>query len=382
MRKLFVLLSLFLIACGEEKGDPLEEVLGSNHPAIAQVMQDIDKYEVQILYTRIDTTPKGNLRFTEFSYGLDSNNYFYPASSVKFPVAVLALEKIDQLEQLSTSTPYMIEGDSLVHAIEDDVRQIFAVSDNDAYNRLYEFLGRDYINTQLTKKGLQPLRISHRLAITNASKRARVPLLFKLNERDTIFQQIPAVANETDSDIQKLTLKKLLKGDEFMRNDSLINDPMDFSEKNYFPIKTQHELLKRLFFAHMYPSEQQFELSETTKEMLFKAMYTLPRNAGYNETEFYDSYGKFFIYGDSKERIPNELKIYNKVGYAYGTLTDSAYIVDEVNNIHFIISATILVNNNGIFNDNIYEYESIGIPFLAQLGRALYQYEFSRKKDN
>lgn len=382
MHKLFVLLSLFLIACGEEKHNPLEEVLASNHPAIAQVMQDIDKYEVQILYTRIDTTTKGDPLFTEFTFLLEPNNYFYPASSVKFPVAVLALEKIDQIEQLSTSTPYIIEGDSLVHSIEDDVRQIFAVSDNDAYNRLYELLGRDYINTQLHSKGLRPVRISHRLATMNASERARLPLLFNLNELDTVFQQIPTIVTGTDSEIQKLTIEKLLKGEGFLRNDSLIEYPMDFSEKNYFPLKTQHELLKRLFFEQMYPSEQQFQLSKTTKEVLFKAMYTLPRDAGYNETEFYDSYCKFFIYGDSKERMPKDLKIYNKVGYAYGTLTDSAYIVDEVNNIQFIVSATILVNKNGIFNDNIYEYESIGIPFLAQLGRALYHYEFSRKKDN
>jgi len=79
-------------------------------------------------------------------------------------------------------------------------------------------------------------------------------------------------------------------------------------------------------------------------------------------------------------QIPSNIEIYNKVGYAYGTLTETAYIVDTKNDIRFILSATILVNDNGIFNDNTYEYEHIGIPFLAQLGRELYTQEKERKE--
>ena len=108
-------------------------------------------------------------------------------------------------------------------------------------------------------------------------------------------------------------------------------------------------------------------------------MHTLPRNNGYDEKEHYDSYVKFFMYGDSKERIPEHIKIYNKVGYAYGTLTETALITDEKEDIAFLLSATILVNKNGIFNDDTYEYDEIGIPFLAQLGRELYIYERTRK---
>ena len=67
--------------------------------------------------------------------------------------------------------------------------------------------------------------------------------------------------------------------------------------------------------------------------------------------------------------VKNKLKIYNKVGDAYGTLTDNAYIVDDENGIDFLLTATLLVNSNGVFNDNQYDYETQGLPFLAQLGR-------------
>jgi hypothetical protein len=78
--------------------------------------------------------------------------------------------------------------------------------------------------------------------------------------------------------------------------------------------------------------------------------------------------------------MPKHIKIYNKVGYAYGTLTDNAYIKDTKNNIDFMLTATILVNSDEVFNDDAYEYDEVGIPFLAQLGRELYQLELKRKR--
>ena len=79
-------------------------------------------------------------------------------------------------------------------------------------------------------------------------------------------------------------------------------------------------------------------------------------------------------------QIPEALQIFNKVGFAYGTLTDCAYIRDARNGVEFMLTATILVNGNGIFNDNQYEYDEVGIPFLAALGRAVYEYEVYRRE--
>jgi hypothetical protein len=67
------------------------------------------------------------------------------------------------------------------------------------------------------------------------------------------------------------------------------------------------------------------------------------------------------------------LRLHNKVGYAYGTLTDVAYVVDTKHDLHYILGATLLVNENRVFNDNVYEYDSIGLPFLAQTARRLHQ---------
>ncbi|MEZ4875763.1 MAG: hypothetical protein R2793_10030, partial [Flavobacteriaceae bacterium] len=222
--------------------------------------------------------------------------------------------------------------------------------------------------------GISPVQLSHRLDVENAGRDLRDTLHFMIGKKG---EQISFGAGK-DSLIQPLKLNKLKKGKGFIREGNLIKDSMDFSEKNYFPLIAQHNLMKRLFFPEVFTEDQQFKISEESREILKKEMSTVPRNNGYPEEIYYDSYGKFFIYGDTKERIPNAMKIYNKVGYAYGTLTETAYIVDEENGIDFLLSATLLVNNNGIFNDDTYEYDDIGIPFLAQFGRELYLLELEK----
>ena len=49
--------------------------------------------------------------------------------------------------------------------------------------------------------------------------------------------------------------------------------------------------------------------------------------------------------------------------------------MDHETGREFIITATIHVNANRTFNDDEYEYEEIGLPFLAELGRQLVGYE-------
>ena len=98
-------------------------------------------------------------------------------------------------------------------------------------------------------------------------------------------------------------------------------------------------------------------------------MSSTPKDIGYDREEFYDSYSNLFIYGDTKEINSNKIKIFNKIGFAYGCLTESAFIKSEKNS--FILSATINVNNNRIYNDDEYEYDNIGFPFLAELGREI-----------
>ena len=88
------------------------------------------------------------------------------------------------------------------------------------------------------------------------------------------------------------------------------------------------------------------------------------------------------MYGDSRDTIPDHIKIFNKVGQAYGFILDNAYIIDLENKVEFILTAVVYHNNNETINDNNYEYESISIPFLAKLGRLIHNFEQDRTKEH
>ena len=66
------------------------------------------------------------------------------------------------------------------------------------------------------------------------------------------------------------------------------------------------------------------------------------------------------------------------MGWAYGFLTDVSYVIDTKNKIEYMLSATIYVNQDEILNDDKYDYETIGIPFLNELGKLVYNYDLKR----
>lgn len=355
------------ISCSGTKNTILTKSLSSENPKIKNVMSNPDDFEIQIIYTQIIRDKNKKVSFKDFTYNLNANNYFYPASTVKFPMAILALEKLNNVENTSKDTEYTIYGKTEIHKFSDEISKIFAVSDNVASTNLLEFIGFDYLNESMRKKGLTPFRVSHRLSSQNPIDPITKEItLYKNNNTIAIF---PAFENKLSVPLQ---LNSIRKGVGYMKGDQLVNRAFDFSNKNYYPLETLHNTMKRIVFPEAFKKSERFLLTEKDREFIMFSMQNLPKNAGYNPSEYYDGYCKFFMFGDTKENIPANIKIYNKVGNAYGTMTDCAYIVDTENKVEFIVSATILVNKNRIFNDDTYEYDTVGLPFLAELGRQLY----------
>lgn len=367
-KSIFYFLVLTLVGCTSQK-NVLQKTLASKNPNIKRVMDNAKQHEIQIIYTQIIRDKKGNVSFKDYTYNLDANNYFYPASTIKFPIAILALEKLNTIANTSVNTEYQIEGNNVKLKFSEEISKVFAVSDNVASTNLFEFIGFDYMNQKMKDKGLSPFRMSHRLSGTNPSSPfVKSTKTFKGDNSVEIF---PSKVNQS---VIPLDLNGIKKGIGYINGeDKLVNEPFDFSKRNYYPLETLHNTLKRLVFPTVFKEEERFKITEKDREFILFSMQNLPKNAGFDPKEYYDGYCKFFMFGDTKENIPSNIKIYNKVGNAYGTMIDCAYIVDEVNKVEFMLSATIIANKNGIFNDNDYEYDSVSLPFLAELGRQLYE---------
>lgn len=338
--------------------------MASNAPGITAVTQNLSQHEVQVKFTEIIRSNNAGVIFNDQEFQVDDSDYFYPASTVKFPIALLALEKLAEDTRLTRDTPFTVEGDLEQSTFAKEITELFLVSDNEAYNRLFEYLGKDEINRRLTEKGIVG-RISHRLSTPNSDRLSYRPLRFDTAQGDVIIQTPPS----KKIIVQNLT--GLSKGVAYQNDGLIISEPFDFSEKNYLPIRALHGIMQRLIFPEHFSESQRFHLTESDRQFVLETMKTLPYEGGYDREEYYDSYVKFFLFGDSKLPLPDHIEIYNKVGFAYGTLTDCAYIKNTQTNQEYIITATVLVNDNQTFNDDNYEYDEIGLPFIAELGRQL-----------
>jgi hypothetical protein len=159
---------------------------------------------------------------------------------------------------------------------------------------------------------------------------------------------------------------------------------MDFTFKNKFALSDLHGVVQRMVFPEKFSPGQRFQISEADREFILKYMSMLPLESDYPKyelPEFYDSYSKFFKFGTDKNPIPERFRIFNKTGNAYGHLLDGSYFVDFETGTEFFVSAVIYTNADETLNDDVYEYDSIGFPFFAELGEYLYQLELKRKKE-
>lgn len=397
MKKLIYLISLsfWIFSCESKDPVPFQEGL-DDYPILKKVLSDTAKYQVQILYTQIDRNEHGNPLFIDYSFNLNDNHYFYPASTVKLPIALLALEWLEEqkIEGLTLETTMLTDSvrpsqlpayiDSSAQnglpSIGHYIKKILLVSDNDASNRLYELMGMDYINRKLPEKGLMNSVITQRLSFPISAEENRNfnPIRFVDKSGKTLLE-LPA--RHSDSSYVVPGNPKI--GKAFYRNDSLIQGGMDFSYKNKFALSDLHGVVKRMIFPEAFVGKERFNLNEEDRNFVLKYMSMLPRESDfpkYDTTEYYDSYSKFFKFGANKSPIPSRFRIFNKTGWSYGFLIDGSYFVDFESGVEFFVSAVVYVNEDQILNDDKYETEELGLPFFAQLGEYLYQRELKRKK--
>ena len=371
----------------------MTNLLGQFPQFFDSIVAKKDEYRLQIIYTQVDRGRNNMPKFTNHYFNVQPDQYFYPASTIKLPIAILALQKLHELKipGLNRNTTMITEtafsGQTAVYndpASEDGrptianyIKKILLVSDNDASNRLYEFLGQEYINTTLHKMGFDDAQILHRLSIgmTEEENRNTNPIRFLDAEGKLIYEK-PAETSRLDYEKRNTRL-----GKGYFSGGQLKNEPFDFSGKNRLTLETLHGLLKSIIFPEAVSRRQRFNLDKEDYIFLRKYMSmfcTESKYPSYNSPDYWDTYVKFLFYGTEKQEPEPDIRIFNKVGDAYGFLTDIAYIVDYNNNIEFLLSATIHCNRDSIYNDDKYEYETVGFPFMKNLGRIIYEHELKR----
>jgi hypothetical protein len=376
---------------------PFDTILGGISSELTQkVLKDPATYRYQLLYTQINRDKNGVPHFTNYSLQVDPNNYFNPASMVKMPLAFLAMEKLNELNNLGVNKYTTMQFDSSYErqvamyadssaankkpSIAHFVKRAFLISENDPYNRLYQFIGQGDIHKKLQKKGYTSTRITRQfMGYTEEQNRHTNGIKF-LDDKGAVIMQL---APQYNKDSFEFGAPVFIGDAHWNSKDELIKAPFDFTRHNTISLSDMQKMLQAIVFPTSVAPENRFNISEADRLFLLQYLSQYPSETNYPKYDtatFYDSYVKFF-FQDSTHQMPTHIRVFNKVGWAYGFLTDVSYVLDTKNNIDYMLSATVYVNSDGVVNDSKYDEATVGFPFLRSIGEAFYQYELKRPRD-
>ncbi len=375
---------------------PFDKVFSGIHDSVTKkVLANPNEYRYQIVYTQINRDKNGRPSFTNYNLQVDPNKYFNPASMVKMPLAFLSLEKLNELNvpgvdkytSMSFDSSYqrqvsMVADSSAENkkpSIAHFIKRAFLISENDPYNRMYQFVGQGMANQKLQNKGYASARITRQfMGYTEDQNRHTNGIQFQ-NEKGSTILSLSAQYNK---DSFQFGAPILIGNAHWNSRDELINAPFDFTKHNNISLSDMQKMLQAIIFPASVPAVQRFNIKETDRLFLLQYLSQYPSETNYPKYDtatFYDSYVKFF-FQDSTHQIPSHIRVFNKVGWAYGFITDVSYVLDTKNNIDYMLSATIYVNSDGVVNDSKYDEATIGFPFFKSIGAAFYKYELNRSR--
>ncbi|MFD2247353.1 serine hydrolase [Pontibacter ruber] len=401
MTRLLLLSALLLCICKpsiaqKSTDNSLKEILTkAGNDNVNEVLSKPDQYRVQIIYTEINRDKNNKPSFKNHYFNYDPKLYFNPASTVKLPLAFMALEKLNTLgsKGIDMHTPVVFDSSYVgqkplladassangLPSIAHFIKRALLISENDPYNRLYQFVGQQEINRSLRRKGYKGSRIVRQFAGYTTEQNRHTNAIRFLNTDGTTRYSQPPLYNPDPIDFSEQIKLGIAH---FDSRDSLVNGPYDFTLHNKLPLQDLQKLLQSVMFPASVPKMQRFNLAADDYDFLYRYLSQYPSETSYpkyDTTEFYDSYVKFF-FRDSTHHMPEQVRVFNKVGWSYGFLTDVSYVVDFENQVEYMLAATVYVNSDGVINDGKYDYDTIGYPFLYNLGQIIYQHELARER--
>ncbi len=370
---------------------PLQKALRAK-PILKEAANHKDKYRLQIIYTRIQRDKNEHPVYTHYKFNVDSTLYFYPASTAKLFASAYALQIIhkDLKDSISPATPLKAfanghcQTDELYDSSSTDakasisqyIKRMLLVSDNQAYNRVFDFVGQDYFQQASRKLGFRQTAIIQRFDWHCSPEDNRFHNSFSFYRKDSslLLRTQAITTEEYINPVKDVTIGKGL-----YMNDSLIGKPKQFRYNNNIPLNDLNSLLEKIMDSY----DTTLKITGDDRRFLWEYLSKYPFESSYPwyDTSYFPTYKKYLLYGNEKGVLPNSnIRIFNIVGQAYGFSTDAAYIVDFKNNIEFMVSATIYTNEDEILNDDIYEYKTVAMPFMKALGEQLYKQELKGHK--
>jgi hypothetical protein len=356
-------------------------------PACEAVLDASKHHRLQVLLAEPVVAADGRITLQRSRLG-DATQYFYPASSIKLCGAIAALLALNEHNRahgtsLGLHSKLAIEprftGDVRVDADASNVaggsltvghalRKLFLVSDNAAYNHCYDLCGQDGINRAMWDGGFASVRLWHRLSESRSLAENAVTRGLRVG--DTEFAARDAAAKLDNSLWHDLDV-----GTGYRSGDATIERPMSFAQKNAILLEDLQDVLVEVIKPEIDTGKRGFPgLTTAQRAFVVQSLGELPResvNPKYDPDKVPDHNCKFVLRG-VRDVVPAEhLRVYDKIGRAYGFSIENAWLEDTRTGRGFFLAIVLYTNPDGILNDDRYGYEEIADPILDAVGRAV-----------
>jgi hypothetical protein len=349
-------------------------------------------HRLQILVAEPVVRRNGRVELVRAHLG-DPQQYFYPASSIKLAGAVAALLELNR-HNAAQGTAHGLDsdwsigtafaGDRTIDRDETNVdggrmtlrhslRRLLLVSDNAAYNHCLELVGQDGVNAAMWAAGLPSARLWHRLSeARTADENARTrPVEVRSGDRRDVWPARAAAAelrNDLWTDLEI--------GTGYLDGGKRIDQPMSFATKNAIRLQDLQDLLVMLVRPEIdLPGKAGLPgLTLPQRRFLVDTLGELPResaNPRYDPATTPDHACKFVLRG-ARRVVPAEfLRVYDKIGRAYGFSVENAYLEDTRTGRGLFLAIVLYTNPDGILNDDRYAYEELAEPFLDDVAETI-----------
>jgi len=404
-----VILAVCLTACHSTRHPtsahpwlPLEPILFQpGSPALDKVLKQAESHRLQVLVTELIPHDRGIPAVRRYGYRVDAE-YFYPASSIKLCAAVAALQTLESLATASPTHPPVpdlvdvpveinplfsgdarqtIDTDALATptpqpiTFRREIRKLALVSDNQAFNRLFDFVGHEALNQSMHTLGFSSVVLNHRLSDPRSIPEPQASAEVWLHP-----QGFPDIRIPSRRSTLTLTNRsaRLQIGNGFVQGDSVVHRPMDFTSRNGISLVDLQNLLIQLVRPEIRLGGPGLKLTPSHRALLLQAMTEYPRESAdprYSSSEFPDHYGKFLLPGIRRvipSQDPNQrIQVTGKIGRAYGFSVENACLVNPSHDKTVFVTVALYTNEDGILNDDRYEYSETADPFLEELGERI-----------
>ena len=343
--------------------DLLDSVFHSERGFFDSIMAHLDDWKIQCLYSRIDRRPDGSPNIKTYRLNRDTS-FLYSSRSTHLPLAALSYQRLQELSfkgvDLYTTMITEAAREEQVPAYNDprwgDGRptigrylcNLLLFHDKHSYDRLYEFLGQEYILQEFFRSRYD-IRYAGRIQEESGLSASYSNPINFLDASSKIIYSIPERHNK--------------KGFPAFSNGSFPGGA------DVLTLESLHELLCGLAYSDFSECRHRLRIDGEGRDFLMKYM-----SQKTSETDFP-------LFSPKEKKHPamarglsefEELRIFHTGGVERGQWLESLLVVDSSNNIEFALSFAMVQKEE--------LSEEIINQFLSDLGLIIYELEQHRER--